>query len=179
MRWVTLSRWRCRRRAGHTCRRRGPHRIRHRAVFFGEFADLGKRRDIAVHRVQALERDQLRCRRQRSAVLRDAPCRCGGRSGARTGLAHAFDHRIVVQRIGQDQAVRNQFCDRRDAGLVDVARGEQQRGFLAVQIGEFLLELDQWMMGAGNIAGAAGAGATLVAVSIMAPTTFGWWPMPR
>ena len=32
-------------------------------------------------------------------------------------------------------------------------------GFLAVQIGQFLLELHQRMMGAGDVAGAAGAGA--------------------
>ena len=52
------------------------------------------------------------------------------------------------------------FADGRDAGLVrDIARGEQQRGFLAVQVGEFLLELHQRMMGAGDVAGAAGAGA--------------------
>ena len=76
------------------------------------------------------------------------------------GLADAFDHRIVVERIRQDQAVRDQLGDGGDAGLVrDIARGEQQRGLLAVQIGQFLLELHQRMMGARDVAGAAGAGA--------------------
>ena len=76
------------------------------------------------------------------------------------GLAHALDHRIVVQRVGQDQAVRQQLGDGRDAGLVrHVARGEDQRGLLAVQVGELGLELDQRMIGAGDVARAARAGA--------------------
>ena len=76
------------------------------------------------------------------------------------GLAHALDHRIVVVGVRQDQDVRNELGERRDAGLVrDIAGGEDQRGFLAVQVGEFGLELDQRVIGAGNVAGAAGAGA--------------------
>ena len=75
-------------------------------------------------------------------------------------LAHALDHRIVVPGVRQDQAVRHQLGDGRDAGLVrHIARGEDQRGFLAVQVGELALELDQRMIGAGDVAGAAGAGA--------------------
>ena len=66
----------------------------------------------------------------------------------------------MVERIRQDQAVRDQLGQRRNAGLVrDVARGEQQRGVLAVQIGQFAFEFDQRVMGARDIAGAAGAGA--------------------
>ena len=75
-------------------------------------------------------------------------------------LAHALDHRIVVPGIRQDQAIRHQPRQRRDAGFVgDVAGGEDQRRFLAVQIGELALKLDQRMIVAGDIAGAAGAGA--------------------
>ena len=76
------------------------------------------------------------------------------------GLADALDHRIVVVGVGQDQAVRDQSCDGRDAGLVgDVARGEDQRRRLAVQVREFAFELNQRMVGAGDVAGAARAGA--------------------
>ena len=136
--------------------------IGHGAVALGEIADLGQRRDVAVHRIQALAGDQFR------------PVGAGGAQqffqmrhvavaehlALAAGLADAFDHRIVVERIRQDQAVRNQLADGRDAGLVrDIARGEQQCGFLAVQIGQFLLELHQRVMGAGDVAGAAGAGA--------------------
>ncbi len=34
--------------------------IGHRAVFLGEVADRADRRDVAVHRIDALEQDQLR-----------------------------------------------------------------------------------------------------------------------
>ena len=75
-------------------------------------------------------------------------------------LADALDHRIVVVGVGQDQAVRDELGDGRDAGLVrDVAGGEDQRRLLAVQVGEFALERDQRMIGAGDVAGAARAGA--------------------
>ena len=136
--------------------------IGHGAIALGEIADLRQRRDVAVHRIQALAGDQLRpvgtggaqqfFQMRHVAVAEDL--------ALAAGLADAFDHRIVVERVRQDQAVRNQLGDGRDAGLVrDVARGEQQRGLLAVQIGQFLLELHQRMMGAGDVAGAAGAGA--------------------
>src|SRR5262249_20104807 len=47
----------------------------------------------------------------------------------------------------------------RDAGLVrHVARGEHQGGLLAMQISKLHLELDQGMIGAGDIARAAGTG---------------------
>ena len=76
------------------------------------------------------------------------------------GLADAFDHRIVVERIRQDQAIGNELGNGGNAGLVgNIARGEDQGGFLAVQIGEFMLKLHQRMMGASDVAGAAGAGA--------------------
>ena len=76
------------------------------------------------------------------------------------GLADALDHRVVVVGVRQDQAVRQELRDGGDAGLVrNVARGEHQRRLLAVQVGEFALELDQRMIGAGNVAGAAGAGS--------------------
>ena len=60
--------------------------IGHRAIALGEIADLGQRRDIAVHRIQALAGDQFRPvgpgRAQQ--LLPDAPCRCGGTPGARS-----------------------------------------------------------------------------------------------
>ncbi len=58
------------------------------------------------------------------------------------------------------QAIRHQFRQGRDAGLVrHIAGGEDQRCFLAVQIGKLALQFDQRMIIAGDIAGAAGAGA--------------------
>ena len=136
--------------------------IGHGAIALGEIADLRQRRDIAVHRIQALAGDQFWPLRtggaqqffqmRHVAVAKDLTLAAG--------LADAFDHRIVVERVRQDQAIRNELGDGRDAGLVrDVARGEQQRRLLAVQVGQFLLELHQGMMGPRNVAGAAGAGA--------------------
>ena len=72
----------------------------------------------------------------------------------------ALDHRIVVERVGQDEAVRQQAGDRRDAGEIgDPAGGEDEGGRLAVQIGELRLELHDRVMRAGNVAGSAGARA--------------------
>ena len=59
-------------------------------------------------------------------------------------LPHALDHRIVVERVRQDQAIRHQLGERGNAGLVGhIAGGEDQRRFLAVQVGKLALELDQ------------------------------------
>ena len=74
--------------------------------------------------------------------------------------AHALDHRIVVLRVGENEAVRQEARDRRDGGEIGYpARGEDERGGLAMQVGELGLELHDRMVGAGNVARAAGAGA--------------------
>ena len=136
--------------------------IGHRAVFLGEIADRLDRRDVAVHRVEALEHDQLRpLARLRGEQLFEvlhvvvAPDLLFG-----AGLAHALDHRVVVPGVGEDQAVRQQLRDGRDAGLVrHVAGGEDERRLLAVQVGKLRLQLDQRMVGAGDVARAARARA--------------------
>ena len=75
---------------------------------------------------------------------------------------HALDHRGVVQLVRQDEAVGQELADGRDRRLVgDEARSEDESRFLAVQIGELLLQLDQRMVVAGNVARAAGAGTHL------------------
>ena len=136
--------------------------IGHRAVFFRQIADRLHRRDVAVHRIEAFEDDQLRpfawfSRQQLLEMLHVVvpPDRLLG-----AALAHALDHGIVVPFVGQDQAMRQQLGDRGDAGLVrNVAGGKDQRGFLAVQVGEFRLELHQRVIGPGDIARAAGSRA--------------------
>ncbi len=66
----------------------------------------------------------------------------------------------MVEGVGQDQAIGNELGDGGDAGLIrHIARGEDERGLLAVQVGELALELDERMIGTGNVAGTAGAGA--------------------
>ena len=137
--------------------------IGHRAVFFGEVADRLHGRDVAVHRVEALERDQLRplARLRAPAVLPDARRRCGARSAfSHAGLADALDHRVVVPGVGEDQAVGQQLRDGRNAGLVrHVARGEDERRLLAVQVGKLGLQFNQRMIGARDVARAARARA--------------------
>ena len=72
------------------------------------------RRDVAVHGIQALEDNELRTRRiggleQLLEVLKIvmAPDFL-----LAAGLADAFDHGIMIERVGQDQAVRQKFRDR-------------------------------------------------------------------
>jgi hypothetical protein len=52
-------------------------------------------------------------------------------------------------------------------------------GFLAVQVGELKLELDQRMVGAGNVARAAGARAHAAGGILHGAITSGCCPMPR
>ena len=108
--------------------------ISHGVVALGQIADRVHRRDVAVHGIEALEHDQLRPRRigglEQLFEMLDIVVPPDLLLAAR--LAHALDHRIVVERVRQDEAVRQQLGDGRDAGLVgDVAGGEHQRGRLA------------------------------------------------
>ncbi len=75
-------------------------------------------------------------------------------------LADALDHRVVVPRIRQDQTVRHQPGERGDACLVrDIPGGENESGFLAVKVSKLALKLDEGMIVARDVTGAAGAGA--------------------
>ena len=138
--------------------------VRHRVVTFGEVAYLGNRRDVAVHGVQAFEDDQLVAAVARGAkeflemgdivVAEDHPLR--------RGAADALDHGIVVQRIREDEAIREKIGDRGDGGEVgNPAGGEDQRTVFAVQIREVGLELDERMAGACDVPSAARANAVL------------------
>ena len=127
--------------------------IGHGAVALGEIADLVHRRDIAVRGIKALKRDQLRSAwigavqqffKVCHIVVAENPLLA-------TRLAHTFDHRVVIERVRQDQAVRHHLRERSNAGLVgDIAGGENQRRFFAVQIGKLALKLDQGMIVAGD-----------------------------
>ncbi len=136
--------------------------IGHGVVAFGELDDLLDRRDVAVHRIDAFEDDQLGAlaagRLQQAFQMRNVVVAEDLLFGARA--AHALDHRGMVQFVRDDQAVRQQPRDRRDRRLVgDEAGGEDQRRFLVVQVGQFMFELDQRVRGTGDVARAAGAGA--------------------
>src|SRR5579862_4420205 len=79
------------------------------------------------------------------------------------GVADALDHRGVVVGVRQDDAVRQQLAQRGQRRIVgDVARAEDEGGFLAVEIGQLALEQHMIMRRAGDVARAAGAGADLM-----------------
>ena len=74
------------------------------------------------------------------------------------GVADAGDHRGVVEGVGIELAARQHRAQRLQRRLVgDIARGEDQRGFLAVQLRQFALERGVQRVGAGDVARAAGA----------------------
>ena len=80
----------------------------------------------------------------------------------RLGAADAFDHRIVIELIGENEAIGQEVADgrnRREIG--NPAGGKDERQLFAVEIGQFGFEFDERMIGAGNIAGAASPGAVL------------------
>ena len=78
----------------------------------------------------------------------------------RARVADAGDHRGVVEGVGIELAARQHRAQGLQGGLVgDVARGEDERGFLAVQRGELALERHVQRVGAGDVARAAGARA--------------------
>ena len=138
--------------------------VGHRVVALGEIADLLDRRDVAVHRVEAFEHDELVALVAGGAqqLFEVGHVVVAEDHALRRGAAHALDHRVVVERVRQDQAIGDEVGDRRDRRQVRYpAGGEDQCAVLVVEIGEFRLELDQRMAGAGDVAGAAGADAVL------------------
>ncbi len=136
--------------------------ISHRAILLGEIADAAYRREIAIHRIEALEHDELRPRRigggEQLLEMRHVVVAEDLFFGVR--LTDTLDHRIVVPGVRQDQAIRHQLRERRNASLVgDIAGGKDQRRFFAVQVGKLPLKLHHRMIIAGDVTGAAGAGA--------------------
>lgn len=80
-----------------------------------------------------------------------------------TAVTNAFDHRCMVERIRENDQARNFLTERAEGGPVgDITRGENQRRFLAVEIGKFALEQDVIVVGARNIPGASRTRATVI-----------------
>ena len=119
-------------------------------------------RNVAVHGIQALEDDEFRARRiaRLEKLLEVLKIVMAPDLFLAAGLADAFDHGIMIERIGQDETARQKLRDGGDAGLVrDIAGCEYKGSWLVVQVCELTLELDQRMVGAGDIARTARAGA--------------------
>ena len=144
--------------------------------------DLLDRRDVAVHRIEAFEHDELRPleRLGREQLLEMGDVVVAEDLLLAARAPHALYHRIVVERVGEDEAVRQEARNRRDRGEVrDPARRKGERRGLPVQVGELGLELDDRMVGAGDVARAAGARAMRPRGLTEASITSGWTPMPR
>ena len=80
-----------------------------------------------------------------------------------TAAADPRDHRRVVHLVREDDAAGQHLGERRERGLVrDVARGEEQGGLLAMEVGQFGLELDVIMRVAADVSRASRARADAV-----------------
>ncbi|MNI46795.1 hypothetical protein D3C73_1012770 [compost metagenome] len=132
------------------------------AVLFGHIADRRDGGEVAVHRIAALETDQL------GPVAADpahqpvqiAPVVVGEDVLLHARAAHALDHGGVVQGVGKDHRPRQARRQRRQGRIIGrIARGEQQRRLLAVQIGQIALQQDVFVASAGDVARAARARA--------------------
>ena len=138
-------------------------------MLFADVEDVGDGGDVAVHRIDALEGDQLG---HFGAVHREQLVEVLGVIVAphlvgRAGVADAFDHRCVVERVREHDAARDFRRQRAETRPVrDVARSEQQRCFLAVEIGEFGFQLHMVVVGARDVAGAARACAAFVEAGV-------------
>ena len=139
--------------------------IGHGAKGLGRVAQFGNRRDVAIHRVDRLKGDELGPGgvdpgEQAAEILGVV---MGEDVLLGTAAADSFDHRGVIRRVGEDDAIGQPRRERAEGRPVrHIARGEQQRRLLAVQLGELAFEADVIVVGAGDVAGAAGAGAATV-----------------
>ena len=153
--------------------------IGQRAICIREIANLGDRGDVAVHRIDAFEGDQLgRGRIDRSQqflemryviVAEDVPLA--------PRIADPRNHRRMVQFVGKDDAAGQDLGERGERRLVrDIAAGEQQGRFLAVEIGQFGLEIDMVMRVAADVARAARSGPDVVEGSLHRRDDIGMLP---
>ncbi|KHQ52584.1 hypothetical protein OA50_03059 [Mameliella alba] len=153
--------------AARTVKPHGVHlvEIGHGAVAFRHLDDLGHRADVAIHRVDGFEGDDLGRvggqRRQLAVQVLGVVVFPDHLAGA--GMADALDHAGVVGRVREDDRIRQTAAQGRKRGPVrDIARGEEQRRLLAVQVSEFRLQRDVMRIGAGYVARATRPGAALV-----------------
>src|SRR5262249_40839660 len=135
-------------------------RIGHCPMASCEIADAMQRGNVAVHRIEGFEYDELGPSgtdlAQQAFEMLDVVV--SPNQLLATRLAHTLDHRIVIERVGENQAVGNELRDRRYAGQIRyIPRSEDERRVLAVQIGQLPLKLDQGVIGPCNIARAARA----------------------
>ena len=134
-------------------------------MFFANVEDFGDGGNVAVHRINAFERDELGAARldggeQAVEIFRIVMLEF---QALRAAMANAFDHRSVVECIGQDDAIgeaRREGAKRCPVG--NIAAGKNQRGFFVVEVGQFGFEQHMLMARPRNIARAACARAAAI-----------------
>ena len=134
-------------------------------MLFASLDDFLDRRDVAIHRIDRFERHQLGAARfdAREQAIEILDIIVLELEALGAAVANAFDHRGMVERVRQHDAIRQFRCQRAKRRPVrDIARGEQQRVFLAVQIRKLEFKLAMGVHGTRNVAGAAGAGARAI-----------------
>ncbi len=82
--------------------------IGQRPIFVGEVADLGDRRDVRIHRIDAFERDELRQSRVALAqqLFEVVEVVVAKHALLAAAVPDPGDHRSMVERIGEDHASR-------------------------------------------------------------------------
>src|SRR4029077_13163162 len=113
--------------------------IGHRVIPLGDIANLYNWRDIAIHRIDRLETDELRLPRigAYEAVFEVARVVVAEDLVLSATVPGALDHRGVVCGIGEDDTVRSLPSQRGNSRLIGhVSRREEQRSLLAVQVGK-------------------------------------------
>ena len=135
---------------------------RERVVALGDVGELGDRGDVAIHRVDRLERHNTGARgvliAQELLEVRGVvvPEDAHGRAAA----THALDHRVVIIGVGVDDALGQDAAeDGKGREVRDPARREEEAGLLAMPVRELALERHVHHRGAGDVARAAAAGA--------------------
>ena len=139
--------------------------VGHGAVPLCHVADVADRGDVAVHRIDALERDQLGHVGRQGGELAVEIHRVvvGEDHGAGAAVADALDHRGMVAGVGQHHAAGQAGGEGAERGPVGHVAGlEQQRCVFAVQVRQLLLEQHVVVVRAGDVAGSARARAATV-----------------
>ena len=154
--------------------------VGHGAVVLGQVADRADRGDVAIHRIDALEGDQLR-RFGRGGGLRLQVARSLCCQMTRVALAPRMPAIIEAWFLASEKTMKPAAppAPPRCRLVGDVAGAEQQRRRLAVQRGQLGLQRRMQRRGAGDVAGAAGAGAVLGDAARGGCQHAGWLPMPR
>ena len=129
--------------------------IGHGIILIGHVAKIRDWRNVAIHRIDAFKHDKLRARRIKIGKLALEITRIIMFENElfAAGMAYALDHGGMVAFIRDNHAIRHASSKRAKARPIrHIARGKEQRRFLAVKRSKFALKQHMLMRCAGNIA---------------------------